>query len=64
MKAMLTGLTASHESEHIYRGRYADRGVDDVAAGSQDVEPGLDGLGLGGAHDRTGHVELLRGADG
>jgi taurine dioxygenase len=29
MKRMLDGLTALHESEHIYRGRYADRGVDD-----------------------------------
>ena len=26
---MLAGLTALHESEHIYRGRYADRGVED-----------------------------------
>jgi taurine dioxygenase len=30
MKQMLNGLTASHESEHIYRGRYSDRGVDDT----------------------------------
>lgn len=30
MKAFLSGLTAMHESEHIYRGRYADRGVDDT----------------------------------
>ena len=29
MKAFLAPLTAMHESEHIYRGRYADRGVDD-----------------------------------
>ncbi len=29
MKKMLTGLTATHASEHIYRGRYSDRGVDD-----------------------------------
>jgi len=29
MQRMLTGLTARHESEHIYRGRYSDRGVDD-----------------------------------
>jgi len=28
-KALLTGLTALHESEHVYRGRYADRGIDD-----------------------------------
>jgi taurine dioxygenase len=28
-KQMLAGLTAHHESEHIYRGRYADRGVED-----------------------------------
>jgi alpha-ketoglutarate-dependent taurine dioxygenase len=28
-KAMLDGLTARHESEHVYRGRYSDRGVDD-----------------------------------
>ena len=26
MKQMLAGLTALHESEHIYRGRYSDRG--------------------------------------
>jgi len=30
MRRMLDGLTARHESEHIYRGRYADRGVDDT----------------------------------
>ena len=29
MRQMLSGLTAYHESEHVYRGRYADRGVDD-----------------------------------
>ena len=29
MKHMLSGLTAQHESEHVYRGRYSDRGVDD-----------------------------------
>src|SRR5205085_587139 len=29
MKEFLEGLTGVHESEHIYRGRYADRGVDD-----------------------------------
>jgi taurine dioxygenase len=29
MKAFLEPLTARHESEHIYRGRYSDRGVDD-----------------------------------
>jgi taurine dioxygenase len=29
LKQMLTGLTARHESEHVYRGRYADRGVSD-----------------------------------
>lgn len=29
MKGYLESLTAAHESEHIYRGRYADRGVDD-----------------------------------
>lgn len=28
-KTMLSGLTALHEAEHVYRGRYADRGVDD-----------------------------------
>ena len=26
---MLAGLTALHESEHVYRGRYSDRGVED-----------------------------------
>ncbi|WP_417518460.1 taurine dioxygenase [Minwuia sp.] len=30
MKQMLQGLTAQHESEHVYRGRYSDRGVDDA----------------------------------
>ncbi len=29
MKQMLAGLTALHASEHVYRGRYSDRGVDD-----------------------------------
>lgn len=29
VKTMLAGLTALHESEHIYRGRYSDRGVKD-----------------------------------
>ncbi len=29
MQQMLAGLTALHESEHVYRGRYSDRGVDD-----------------------------------
>ena len=28
-KKMLSGLTALHESEHVYRGRYSDRGMDD-----------------------------------
>lgn len=30
MKTMLEGLHAVHESEHIYRGRYSERGVDDA----------------------------------
>ena len=30
MQRFLEGLTARHESEHIYRGRYSDRGVDDA----------------------------------
>jgi taurine dioxygenase len=30
MRGYLTTLTACHESEHIYRGRYSDRGVDDA----------------------------------
>jgi len=30
MQQMLSGLTARHESEHVYRGRYSDRGVDDL----------------------------------
>ena len=30
MKSFLTGMSALHESEHIYRGRYEDRGVDDT----------------------------------
>jgi taurine dioxygenase len=29
MQQMLASLTARHESEHLYRGRYADRGIDD-----------------------------------
>lgn len=29
MQQMLAGLTALHASEHIYRGRYSERGVDD-----------------------------------
>jgi taurine dioxygenase len=29
MQNFLAGLTARHDSEHVYRGRYADRGVDD-----------------------------------
>ncbi|MEQ9814648.1 MAG: TauD/TfdA family dioxygenase [Azospirillaceae bacterium] len=29
LRAMLEGLTARHEGEHIYRGRYAERGVAD-----------------------------------
>jgi taurine dioxygenase len=30
MQQMLRELTARHESEHVYRGRYSDRGVDDA----------------------------------
>jgi alpha-ketoglutarate-dependent taurine dioxygenase len=30
VRQMLDGLTARHESEHVYRGRYSDRGVDDT----------------------------------
>jgi len=30
MKDFLAPLTALHESEHVYRGRYAERGVDDT----------------------------------
>ncbi|MDP6391146.1 MAG: TauD/TfdA family dioxygenase [Alphaproteobacteria bacterium] len=30
MKAFLDPLTAIHDGEHVYRGRYADRGVDDT----------------------------------
>jgi taurine dioxygenase len=29
MKQLLEGLSARHESEHVYRGRYSDRGVED-----------------------------------
>jgi taurine dioxygenase len=29
LKRMLVRLTATHGSEHVYRGRYADRGMDD-----------------------------------
>lgn len=30
LQGMLDGLHAQHESEHIYRGRYSDRGMDDA----------------------------------
>ena len=30
LQQMLDRLTARHESEHVYRGRYSDRGVDDT----------------------------------
>jgi taurine dioxygenase len=30
LQEFLAGLTATHESEHLYRGRYAERGVDDT----------------------------------
>jgi taurine dioxygenase len=30
MRRFLSGLRAVHASEHVYRGRYADRGVDDA----------------------------------
>ena len=30
MQAFLSTLTARHESEHVYRGRYSDRNVDDA----------------------------------
>jgi taurine dioxygenase len=29
LRTLLEGLTALHASEHVYRGRYSDRGVDD-----------------------------------
>ena len=29
-KKLLSGLSALHESEHVYRGRYSDRGMEDV----------------------------------
>jgi taurine dioxygenase len=29
LQKLLAGLTATHGSEHVYRGRYSDRGVDD-----------------------------------
>ena len=29
IKKLINGLSAKHESEHLYRGRYADRGMDD-----------------------------------
>jgi taurine dioxygenase len=31
LQNFLAALTATHESEHVYRGRYGDRGVDDGA---------------------------------
>jgi taurine dioxygenase len=30
LQSMLAGLSATHGSEHVYRGRYADRGVEDA----------------------------------
>lgn len=30
MKSYLEGLTATHSGEHVYRGRYADKGVNDA----------------------------------
>ena len=30
MKAYLDGLTATHEGEHVYRGRYRHQGIDDA----------------------------------
>ena len=30
LQEFLSGLTATHESEHLYRGRYTERGVDDA----------------------------------
>jgi taurine dioxygenase len=30
MKAYLDGMTATHDGEQVYRGRYADQGVDDT----------------------------------
>ena len=30
LKKMLEGLTATHASEHVYKGRYSDRGQDDA----------------------------------
>jgi taurine dioxygenase len=30
MQGFLSDLTATHESEHVYRGRYSERGVDDT----------------------------------
>lgn len=29
LKALLAGLNATHGSEHVYRGRYSDRGIED-----------------------------------
>ncbi len=29
IKKLIDGLTATHESEHLYRGRYVDRGIND-----------------------------------
>ena len=31
MKAYLDGLTATHEGEHVYRGRYRHQGIDDTS---------------------------------
>ena len=31
MKRYLEGLTATHSGEHVYRGRYADKGLDDTS---------------------------------
>jgi len=41
MRRMLDGLTARHESEHIYRGRYSDRGVDDAGKVRYRLQEGI-----------------------
>ena len=39
MKAFLAELDAKHESEHVYRGRYTDRGVDDKTNYPSSIHP-------------------------
>ena len=39
MKIFLANLDASHESEHVYQGRYSDRGVEDKTEYPSSIHP-------------------------